>query len=122
MIVLTSIAAIAVIFLIIRRYKKLKHLGAMMRVVKAILMENLPALPLIFTFILPLINMGVWCAFIKMLWKCIKIYQSGSTSIPSALVISFIILLWIWSHGFMIAVSDYICQSWVLHWYFNSKN
>jgi hypothetical protein len=122
MIVLTSIAAIAVIFLIIRRYKKLKHLGAMMRVVKAILMENLPALPLIFTFILPLINMGVWCAFIKMLWKCIRIYQSGSTSIPSALVISFIILLWIWSHGFMIAVSDYICQSWVLHWYFNSKN
>ena len=122
MIVLTSFAAIAIIFLIIRRYKKLKNLGAMMRVVKAILMENLPALPLIFTFILPLINIGLWCAFVKMLWKCIKMYQSGSTPIPSVLVISFIILLWIWSHGFMISVSDYICQSWVLHWYFNTKN
>jgi hypothetical protein len=122
MIVLTSLAAIAIIFLIIRRYKKLKNLGAMMRVVKAILMENLPALPLIFTFILPLINIGLWCAFVKMLWKCIKIYQSGSTPIPSVLVILFIILLWIWSHGLMIAVSDYICQSWVLHWYFNTKN
>jgi hypothetical protein len=122
MIVLTSFAAIAIIFLIIRRYKKLKNLGAMMRVVKAILMENLPALPLIFTFILPLINIGLWCAFVKMLWKCIKMYQSGSTPIPYVLVISFIILLWIWSHGLMIAVSDYICQSWVIHWYFNTKN
>ena len=122
MILLTSFAAIIVIFLIIRRYKKLKYLGAMMRVVKAVLMENLPTLPLIFTFILPLINMGLWCGFVKMLWKCIKMYQNGSTPIPSALVISFILLLWIWTHGFMIAVSDYICQSWVLHWYFNAKN
>lgn len=31
-------------------------------------------------------------------------------------------MLWLWTHGIIISVSDYICQSWVVNWYFNSNH
>jgi|JI10StandDraft_1071094.scaffolds.fasta_scaffold75003_1 hypothetical protein len=122
MIVLCGIGAIILLVLIFRRLKKLKHLGAMMKVVKVVLMANLPLLPFILLFIISGINMGLWCGFSKMLWTSVKMSKSGTLPIPHTLVIAFIIVLWLWTHGFFISISDYICQSWVLHWYFNAKN
>lgn len=67
------------------------------------------------------ISAGVWCGFSRMMWNCIKMAQSSDLAIPPTIIIILGIILWFWTHGFIISLSDYICESWVIHWYFRSN-
>lgn len=72
MIVIVSLAAAFILFLVLRRVKKLRHLAAMMGVVKVILQANLPHLPVIVLVLLNGLEMGIWCGFSRMFWNSNK--------------------------------------------------
>lgn len=55
---------------------KLKHLGDLMSVVKIVLLANMPLLPFIMIFVLSGINCGVWVAFVKLIWNCVRMQLS----------------------------------------------
>lgn len=76
LIVLTSLGTIAALYFIIRRFHKLKHLPAMMKVVKAVLLSNMPVFPLIILLLFNGISMGLWCGFSTLLWNCVRMQQS----------------------------------------------
>lgn len=52
LLVIVGMAILAVLYMNITRFKKLKHLWAMMGIAKVILMSNMPLLPLFMIFIL----------------------------------------------------------------------
>lgn len=94
----------------------------MMNVVKVILLKNFPILPITMLFIVSGIQMGLWCGFTRMLWNSVRMSLSSGMPVAPNLVIIFVIILWIWTHGFSLSISDYLCQSWVIHWYYQAKN
>lgn len=50
----------------------------------------------------------------------IRQYGGGSLPVNPVLLEVLLSIYWVWSHGFLIALSDYLCQSYVLHWYYKS--
>ena len=73
---MTVLALLLTFFLIIKRLKKLRHLGPMMSVVKVILLANFPTFPLVILFLISGIEMGLWCGFSKMLWNSVRMSLS----------------------------------------------
>jgi len=92
-----------------------------MKVVKIVLVGTMPGLPLLMFFVLPIISLLIWFGFTKATWNCLKMSLEENTLIPMFFLWIFIVLLWVWTHGILLATSDYLCQSWILHWYFNSN-
>ena len=121
LVVITCLGIIFEIALICRRRDKLKHLGSLMRVVKVVLSENIPIFPLFSILVMSGISAGVWCGFCKIMWNCIKMTLSSDMPIPPIIIIILGIILWFWTHGFIISLADFICESWVIYWYFNSN-
>ena len=76
LIIMTVVALLLTFFLIIKRLKKLRHLGPMMSVVKVILLANFPTFPLVILFLISGIEMGLWCGFSKMLWNSVRMSLS----------------------------------------------
>jgi hypothetical protein len=42
--------------------------------------------------------------------------------VESSALLVFLIFVYLWTHGFLIALSNYIGESMAIHWYFNEKN
>lgn len=108
-------------YLLLRRSKKLVHLPSLMKVIRAIIVSTAPLLPVAFVFVGPFVLTLFWLLMTKIVWVCVQMDQQN-TVIPMGIVWVLVLGFWWWSHGTLIATTDYFCQSWILHWYYNHNN
>lgn len=80
-------AILGIFYMIVTRFKKLKHLWAMMGISKAILLSSLPLFPIFFLLILSGIQLGIWCGFIRMMWNTVLMKYSSAIPINIALIV-----------------------------------
>ena len=121
LIVFTLVAIVLQTVLICSRLHKIKHLGAMMKVSSHVIKKNMPIMPCVMVVLLCLMNLAVWIAMSSVVWLNITIhYEVAEPPIPTWLSYLLCSVFWLWVHGLQISLSDYICQSWVIHWYYQS--
>ena len=118
LLVLVGMAILGIFYMIVTRFRKLKHLWAMMGIAKAILLSSLPLFPIFFLLVLSAIQVGIWCGFVRMMWNSVLMNYSRDLPINIVLIILFESMFIVWTYGLMFSISDYLCQSWIIHWYY----
>lgn len=54
-----------------------------------------------------------------MMWNTILMSHSNNRfPINPTLLLMLETIFWMWTYGIMFSISDYVCQSWVIHWYY----
>lgn len=87
LLVLVGMAILGIFYMIVTRFRKLKHLWAMMGIAKAILLSSLPLFPIFFLLVLSVIQMGIWCGFIRMMWNSVLMNYSSALPINIVLIL-----------------------------------
>ncbi len=118
LLVLVGMAILGIFYMIVTRFRKLKHLWAMMGIAKAILLSSLPLFPIFFLLVLSGIQVGIWCGFVRMMWNSVLMNYSRDLPINIVLIILLESMFIVWTYGLMFSISDYLCQSWIIHWYY----
>lgn len=79
-------AILGILYMNVTRFRKLKHLWAMMGIAKAILLSNLPFFPFFILFIFSGIQIGIWCGFVRMMWNSVLMNYSNALPINTNLL------------------------------------
>lgn len=103
--------------IIVRRKSKIMNLGLFLELPSKLIRSHLCA---IFSqiILLSFLEIGIWYGFVNLYYHATTV-----TDIPRPFVYFLtkliVVIMWLWTSGALIALSDYMTTSYTVHWFYN---
>ncbi len=118
---ISFIVSIIIAIILIRRKSKIINLGLFLELPSKVIRSHLCV---IFTHIILLsfLEMCIWYGFVNLYYHAATVTEIKRPFVHF-LTKLIVVIMWLWTSGALIALSDYMTTSYTVHWFYNlSKN